>query len=397
MNGGSAGGSKDETLFLDLCPDSRVIDWPPASMSGGQQGASIRLEAIRRTYGSMAAVADVTADIAAGEFFTVVGPSGSGKTTLLQIIAGFVSPSHGELFIDGLPASGIPPQHRNLGMVFQSYALFPHLTVFENVAFPLRVRRLNAATIRQRVHEMLRLVRLEDLYGRRPHQLSGGQQQRVAVARALVHEPRALLMDEPLGALDKKLREQMQDELKQLQKGLGVTFVYVTHDQDEALRISDRIAVMHQGRFAQLGKPSEVYNRPASFFVADFLGESNVLRGFVVRHVSDDMVMIETDAGGQVRGTTAMALDPRARVVAMIRPERVLFGPASDPTRSVDGVVVDGVFGGDATRWRIRTAACGTLLVKEQNIPGRNARRTGDAVQVQWHPEDVRVFREDAE
>ena len=366
-------------------------------MSGSQRGASIRLEAIRRAYGSNAAVSNVTANIAAGEFFTVVGPSGSGKTTLLQIIAGFVSPSHGELFIDGLPASAIPARHRNLGMVFQSYALFPHLTVFENVAFPLRVRRLKTSTIRERVDEMLRLVRLEGLHGRRPHQLSGGQQQRVAVARALVHEPSALLMDEPLGALDKKLREDMQDELKQLQKRLGVTFVYVTHDQDEALRMSDRIAVMHQGRIEQMGGPSEVYNRPASFFVADFLGESNVLRGVVVKHVAEDTVMIQADAGSQFVGTTPMALNLRARVVATIRPERLMFGAACDPGQGIDGVVIDAVFGGDATRWRIRTPGGGTLVWKEQNVPGRSTRHTGDAVQVHWLPEDVRVFLEGVE
>jgi spermidine/putrescine ABC transporter ATP-binding subunit len=369
-----------------------------------ERGASIRLEAIWKRYGDVTAVRDVTVEVAAGEFFTLLGPSGSGKTTLLQTIAGFALPSRGEVYIDGRAVSRIPAQHRNLGMVFQSYALFPHLTVFENVAFPLRVRRLGSAEIRQRVEAALALVRLEGFGPRLPRQLSGGQQQRVALARALVFEPRALLMDEPLGALDKKLREEMQGELKQLQRQLGATFVYVTHDQDEALRISDRIAVMRHGVIEQVGPPPEMYDDPATLFVADFLGESNFVRGVAGPPAADGTVAIRTDAGGSMRGVSRAALPSGARVVATIRPERLVFDDHDDPEApagdgpdglAAAGVLEDAVYAGDARRWRVRTAHHGALVVKEQNAPARRPRQVGEAVVVRWLPADVRVFPED--
>ncbi len=363
---------------------------PPA------RGASIRLQAIWKRYGEVTAVRDVTVEIGSGEFFTLLGPSGSGKTTLLQAIAGFVIPSSGQIFIDGQEVSRIPPQHRNVGMVFQSYALFPHMSVFENVAFPLRVRRYPQAQIRSRVDAALALVRLPGFGSRLPRQLSGGQQQRVAVARALVFEPRALLMDEPLGALDKKLREEMQGELKQLQRDLGATFVYVTHDQDEALRISDRIAVMQHGVIEQVGAPAEMYEHPASLFVADFLGESNFVRAVVTMSDPDGTVVVETDDGGRMRGIAHLSVAVGARVVATVRPERLTFGePGSEPLTAT-GAVEDAVYGGDATRWRVRTDRHGVLVVKEQNASDRMSRRTGERVTVRWRPADVRIFAESA-
>ena len=225
---------------------------------------------------------DVSVTIAPGSFFTLLGPSGSGKTTTLMMVAGFAYPTRGEVFVDGKPMAGLPPQKRDLGMVFQSYAVFPHLTVFDNIAFPLQIRRARRAEIRQRVGEALELVRLTGYEQRLPRQLSGGEQQRVALARALVFRPRVLLMDEPLGALDKKLRAHMQLELKHIQRHLHVTVIYVTHDQEEALTMSDRVAVMQRGRIEQVGTPAELYEAPASRFVADFLGESNFLDGVVV-------------------------------------------------------------------------------------------------------------------
>src|SRR5690242_2831427 len=258
MSAGRPGVSRGDPLTRYPGSRSRLITLMPES----RRGASLRLETIAKTYGDVAALTDITVEVSAGEFFTLLGPSGSGKTTLLQIIAGFVEPTRGTLLMDGQPLAGVPPQRRNLGIVFQSYALFPHLTVFENIAFPLRVRRLRSTEIGRRVNGALEMVRLDGLGHRLPRQLSGGQQQRVAVARALVFEPRIMLMDEPLGALDKKLREEMQSEMKDLQRRLGATFIYVTHDQDEALRLSDRVAVMRHGMLEHVGTPTEVYNAP---------------------------------------------------------------------------------------------------------------------------------------
>jgi ABC-type Fe3+/spermidine/putrescine transport system ATPase subunit len=236
-------------------------------------GAEVVLAGLTRYYGETAAVREVSLAVGAGEFVTLLGPSGSGKTTTLMIVAGFVEPSAGDVRIGGRSVLGLPPHRRNLGVVFQSYALFPHMPVFDNVAFPLRMRRVDRTETRRRVAAALDMVQLGALAERRIHQLSGGQQQRVALARALVFEPPVLLMDEPLGALDRKLREQMQLEIKRLQRALGLTAIYVTHDQEEALLLSDRVAIMHEGAIHQVGAPAEVYERPATAFVADFVGE----------------------------------------------------------------------------------------------------------------------------
>src|SRR5215216_3040300 len=248
----------------------------------GELGARVIFDQIEKRYGSVIAVDGVSLDIAPGEFLTLLGPSGSGKTTTLMMLAGFEIPTAGEIFVDEDPIASVPPYRRNIGMVFQNYALFPHMTVGENIAFPLQMRKMSRAEITRQTTAVLALVGLPRYEGRYTRQLSGGQQQRVAVARALVFNPRVLLMDEPLGALDKQLRESLQLELKRLHERLGVTIIYVTHDQGEALVMSDRIAVLHRGRIEQIGLPTELYERPATRFVAAFLGESNFLAGRVV-------------------------------------------------------------------------------------------------------------------
>ncbi|MER6945130.1 ABC transporter ATP-binding protein [Nonomuraea sp. NPDC000554] len=243
---------------------------------------TVDVRGVSKRYGEAVALDEVTLHVRAGEFMTLLGSSGSGKSTLLNVIAGFTEPTSGRVEVDGGDITGVPPYQRDLGMVFQHYALFPHMSVFENVAFPLRRRRVRGAALEQRVAEALEIVELGALRDRRPAQLSGGQQQRVALARAIVFQPRVLLMDEPLGALDKRLREQLQLEIKRLHRELGITFVFVTHDQEEALTMSDRIALLRDGRIVQVGTPSDLYERPESRYVAEFLGESNLLPGNVL-------------------------------------------------------------------------------------------------------------------
>jgi putative spermidine/putrescine transport system ATP-binding protein len=318
--------------------------------------AAIRLEAVTKTFdGQVVAVDDVTLDIAAGEFFALLGPSGCGKTTTLRMIAGFELPDSGRVHVGGKDITDLPVHRREMGMVFQSYALFPHRTVAENVAFGLRMRDVPKAEIAERVEAALALVALTGLERRRPAQLSGGQQQRVALARALVVEPPVLLCDEPLGALDRKLRQQMQFELKELQKRLGVTLVFVTHDQEEALAMSDRIAVMNKGRIEQIGAPTEIYEKPRTRFVADFIGEINIL-----------------DETGQARA---------------LRPEKIrLVAPGE---ARVAGIVETANFLGGATLYRVRADDGRTLMAREAHAGQRSPRRPGDAVGLVWNDADA--------
>src|SRR5580698_7950692 len=276
------------------------MDGSTAMVAG--KGAAVVLSGLEKRYDNVGAVRGVSLDIRSGEFLTLLGPSGSGKTTTLMMIAGFEVPSAGDIAIDGRSVVALPPHKRNIGMVFQNYALFPHLTVAENIGFPLKQRGVDRATRARKVAESLELVRLPGYQARTPRQLSGGQQQRVALARAIVFRPRLLLMDEPLGALDKQLREGLQFEMRRLHADLGITFIYVTHDQQEALTMSDHIAVMNEGLIAQVGSPEDIYDRPCDRFVAAFIGESNFLPG-VVRSVENGIVVAEC-AGGIVRGVT---------------------------------------------------------------------------------------------
>jgi len=301
--------------------------------------AVVELKGCTRHYGGVRAVEAMDLVIFEGEFLSLLGPSGCGKTTTLNLIAGFVEPTAGRILIDGEDVTGLPAHLRGLGVVFQSYALFPHLSVFENVAFALRERRTPAEEIARRVGEALALVQLDRQGRQRPAELSGGMQQRVALARALVYRPRVLLLDEPLAALDKKLREEMRDELRAIQRSVGITTVFVTHDQAEALGLSDRIAVMSRGRIEQLGAPREIYERPASRFVADFIGASTVLRG---RAVADDRVALSPDLTIRVRVGGILRVGEQVELA--IRPERVRLAAAGEGTAEarIEGLVYQG-------------------------------------------------------
>ena len=346
----------------------------------------------------MVAVRDVSVTVAPGSFFTILGPSGSGKTTTLMMVAGFVYPTSGEVFVDGKPMAALPPQKRDLGMVFQSYAVFPHLTVFDNVAFPLQIRKTPRSEILRRVGDALTLVRLTGYEQRLPRQLSGGEQQRVALARALVFRPRVLLMDEPLGALDKKLRAHMQLELKHIQRHLHVTVIYVTHDQEEALTMSDRVAVMQGGRIEQVGAPAELYDRPVSRFVADFLGDSNFLDAIAVAALGGERWRCRAAGGLEFSGVGAVPLAAGQPVTAAVRPEKLVqaeaagaaaLGPGANICK---GLVEEAIYVGNATRYRVGLGADGALSVKVTNRVGARPAVAGAAVALAWSPEDTRLF-----
>nr|BAL58163.1 spermidine/putrescine ABC transporter ATP-binding protein [uncultured Acetothermia bacterium] len=347
--------------------------------------SSVELREISKRFGSMTAVERVSLRIRAGEFFSLLGPSGCGKTTTLRIIAGFERPDSGELFINGKRATHTPPQERDVNMVFQNYALFPHLTVEQNVAFGLEMQKLPRPQIRERVGKALELVRLSGLGLRFPHQLSGGQQQRVALARALVTEPSVLLLDEPLGALDLKLRQQMQLELKRLQRDLKITFLYVTHDQEEALKMSDRLAVMHGGRVLQVGAPQEIYERPATRFVADFIGESNFLEGRVV-HTAGRRAVVQIGTF-QTNVFSESPLQLHQPVTLALRPERIQLCLPDEGNGVWTGLVEELIYVGKETRYRVRVSPEITLTVSS---PGTNGISVGERVGLTWDPQSLR-------
>ncbi len=334
-----------------------------------RDGDFLVLDRLCKRYPNFVAVDSLDLQVAAGEFLTLLGPSGSGKTTTLMMIAGFTPPSGGDIRLKGRSIAALAPERRGFGVVFQSYALFPHMTVAENVAFPLRMRKLQRGVIQERVLKALQMVRLEGLGDRQPKQLSGGQQQRVALARALVFDPEVLLMDEPLGALDKNLREQMQVELKRLHMELGVTLLYVTHDQQEALSLSDRIALMQGGRIAQLGSAEDLYERPRSRFVAEFIGESNVIEGMV--RVDDGSPWFVATGGDRFPVPTVTQRPGKALLV--VRPEKFSIGPSGDP--GLDGEVSALTYLGDYIRYHVRTRGGLGLTVKTQGKYAREGER----------------------
>jgi spermidine/putrescine ABC transporter ATP-binding subunit len=355
-------------------------------------GAIVSLSGLEKYFGGVGAVRGISLDIAAGEFLTLLGPSGSGKTTTLMMIAGFETPGAGDITIDGKSIVGVSPHRRNIGMVFQNYALFPHLTVSDNIGFPLKQRGIGRMERSKLVAQALEVVRLPEYGTRYPRQLSGGQQQRVALARAIVFNPRLLLMDEPLGALDKKLRESLQLEMRRLHADLGITFIYVTHDQEEALTMSDRIAVMNEGRIAQLGCPEDLYDRPCSRFVASFLGESNFLPGIVYGFQGDDIVVAE--CGGTMVRALAQSRPARGdKVVLTMRPERMRFADAGcEPALNrMQATVKEAVFAGERCRYMLAAPDGTSMVLKEPSGASVRRRVVGEIAEVAWSAADTVV------
>ncbi len=356
------------------------------------QGASVVLSGVEKHFDSVGAVRGISLDIRSGEFLTLLGPSGSGKTTTLMMIAGFETPNAGDIAIDGRSVIALPPHKRNIGMVFQNYALFPHLTVAENIGFPLKQRGVDRATRTRLVAESLDLVRLPGYEARYPRQLSGGQQQRVALARAIVFHPRLLLMDEPLGALDKQLRESLQLEMRRLHAEIGITFIYVTHDQEEALTMSDRIAVMNEGLIAQVGTPEDLYDRPYDRFVASFIGESNFLPG-VVRGREDDILVVDC-GGATVRALAGWTTSPDGNVTLSTRPERMHFAdihPHTTQRNSIAAIVVETVFAGERCRYLCQCDGGISIVIKEPSSAIIPRRTVGDRVEIVWSIADTVV------
>ena len=348
------------------------------------ENADVRLVDVTKRFEDVVAVDDLSLEIEHGSFYALLGPSGCGKTTTLRMIGGFEQPSEGEIFLGDTEVSGLPAYKRDVNTVFQSYALFPHLSIFENVAFGLRRRSVRGQTLTGQVNEILRLVGLEGMGKRKPRQLSGGQQQRVALARALVNKPRVLLLDEPLGALDLKLRKQMQLELKGIQHDIGITFVHVTHDQEEAMTMADQIAVMNHGRIEQLGTPTELYETPTTAFVAGFLGVSNLIPGTVS---GSDTVQLRRGPEVRVRPE---ALQGRTGEVAVgIRPEKIALGQGQ--ANVLDGTIVEEAYVGVATQYIVETD-CGRLTVYRQNAsPGLNGALPGQRLTLSWSPDSTFV------
>jgi putative spermidine/putrescine transport system ATP-binding protein len=345
-------------------------DAPPLASSRAGSSADIRLRGLRKSYGEVVALDGIDLEVRAGEFFTLLGPSGSGKTTSLRLISGFERPDAGTVELAGEDVTNLPPHERNVNTVFQDYALFPHMSVGENVAYGLRVKKVPKPEREQRVAEALAMVRLDGYEGRRPSQLSGGQRQRVALARALINRPRVLLLDEPLGALDLKLRQQLQVELKRIQSQVGITFIYVTHDQDEALTMSDRIAVMDRGRVIQVGAPNEVYDEPESGFVAGFVGVSNLLE-LPVERIDGGSATLTLGPRDRVAARARDSLQPGQTAIVTIRPERISIAdggaPSGDELCHASGVVRESLYAGPMTRFVVSLDGGGELMVVRQN------------------------------
>jgi spermidine/putrescine transport system ATP-binding protein len=363
------------------------------------QDIDVRLDRVTKRFHDVVAVDDLSMDIRRGEFFSMLGPSGCGKTTTLRMIGGFEETTAGTIFLGESDVTGLPPFKRDVNTVFQNYALFPHLSVFENVAFGLRRRNVEGSQITRQVGEMLELVELPGYERRKPSQLSGGQQQRVALARALINHPRVLLLDEPLGALDLKLRKQMQIELKRIQTEVGITFIYVTHDQEEAMTMSDRIAVMRHGRIDQLGTPEELYERPTTAFVAGFLGVSNLLDGEVVSR-DGSWVEVRLADGATVRAPAEQVNGAQAVRVG-VRPEKLRVVPAENAppgdgdVNSLGGTVLDASYIGVSTQYLVETGDGHRLVIYAQNLETSGASEAladGQRVRVSWKPQHTFVI-----
>lgn len=351
----------------------------------------VAFDRVQKSYdGEVLVVKDLNLFIDKGEFLTMLGPSGSGKTTCLMMLAGFETATSGDILLDGQPINNIPPHKRGIGMVFQNYALFPHMTVGENLAFPLEVRKMGKAERDEKVKTALDMVQMGDFAGRRPAQLSGGQQQRIALARALVFRPELILMDEPLGALDKQLRERMQFEIKRIHERLGVTVVYVTHDQSEALTMSDRVAVFEDGRIQQLATPEDLYERPENSFVAQFIGENNKLEGKITAR-DGDFVSVEFEGGKSCQALAVNCGDVGSSTRLSVRPERVIIGDAGTPN-AVQAQVEELIYLGDHIRCRMNVHGNDEFIVKVPNATGHQQLSAGENVYVGWQKEDCRAL-----
>ncbi|WP_206958070.1 ABC transporter ATP-binding protein [Trinickia acidisoli] len=357
-------------------------------------GNMIEFRGISKTYGASVALHGTDLAVRKGEFLSLLGPSGSGKSTILNIIAGAIAPTTGAVVLDGTDVSTVPPRDRGLGMVFQNYALLPHLNVFDNVAFPLRIRGLSKADIEQRVRNALERVGLVGYEHRKPREMSGGQQQRVGIARCIVYSPSVILMDEPLGALDKKLRDQLQGEIKRLHRELGTTLVYVTHDQEEALNLSDRVCLMNGGRIAQLGTPDELYFEPVSEFVADFVGESNLIDAVIQ---ANGTVQFDDTRVMNVKNTEGHAVGTRVKV--LVRPERIAvvdssFGsPTASDANECTGTISQISFVGGMTRLELKLTSGRSLLVKTLSAPAVERAPLGQSLTVRWSARDTVVLK----
>ena len=352
----------------------------------------VKFEKIDKSYdGKVLVIKDLNLDVAQGEFLTLLGPSGSGKTTILMMLAGFETPTNGEIYLEGNPISNIPPYKRGVGMVFQNYALFPHMTVYENLSFPLKVRKISKDEADKKINKALSMVSLTGFETRMPGQLSGGQQQRVAVARALVFDPKLVLMDEPLGALDKNLRESMQYELKHIHESLGVTVVYVTHDQGEALTMSNRIAVFNEGKIQQLSNPDKLYEEPVNSFVAEFIGENNTFQG-EVSEISGNKCSVKLGSGDEILANPISVKLKGDKTKISLRPERALINPEEKIENKFKGKIEEVIYHGDHTRIRMNLLGKSQFILKIPNSSARMDLKLGNEIIIGWHSKDCRAL-----
>ncbi|QBF29725.1 ABC transporter ATP-binding protein [Thalassococcus sp. S3] len=357
-------------------------------------GAFVEFERVQKSYdGETLVVKDLNLVMPKGEFLTMLGPSGSGKTTCLMMLAGFETATHGDIRLDGVSINNIPPHKRGIGMVFQNYALFPHMTVAENLSFPLEVRKMGRSEREEKVKRALDMVQMGDFGGRRPSQLSGGQQQRIALARALVFEADLVLMDEPLGALDKQLREHMQFEIKHIADNLGITVVYVTHDQTEALTMSDRVAVFNDGVIQQLASPDALYEEPENSFVAQFIGENNTLEG-VIKEIKQGVALVQLDDGELIDAKPVNVSKPGERTRVSIRPERVEMNAdrLGADAHTLKAEVLEFIYMGDIFRTRLRVAGTDDFIIKTRNAPDQVRLQPGQQIDIGWLPQDCRAL-----
>ncbi len=356
--------------------------------------AFVEFQRVQKSYdGENLVVKDLNLTMPKGEFLTMLGPSGSGKTTCLMMLAGFETATHGDIRLGGTSINNIPPHKRGIGMVFQNYALFPHMTIAENLSFPLEVRKIGKSEREAKVKRALDMVEMGAFGGRRPSQLSGGQQQRVALARALVFEPELVLMDEPLGALDKQLREKMQFEITHLAHQLGITTVYVTHDQTEALTMSDRVAVFDDGRIQQIAPPDQLYESPENSFVAQFIGENNTLEG-TVKEINNGIALVQLDDGELIDCKPVNVSRPGERTRVSIRPERVEYNRErlQEGVHTLKAEVLEFIYMGDIFRTRLRVAGNDEFIIKTRNAPDQVRLQPGQQIEIGWLPEDCRAL-----